>query len=55
MNISGIKRIVQQSKIFGIRSLFVSFHLIRHRIVDTEMNTAVTYQKVFGQFCLVLE
>jgi hypothetical protein len=41
MNISSNKQIVYQSKIFGIRSLFVLFHLIQHRKVDTEMNTAI--------------
>jgi hypothetical protein len=39
-NISGIKQIVYQPKIFGIRSLFISFYLIQHQIVGTETNTA---------------
>jgi hypothetical protein len=48
----GIKRIVYQPKIFGIRSLFVSFHLVWHRIVDTEKNTAITYRSIIllGRF-----
>ncbi len=44
MNIPGNKQIVYQPKIFGIRSLFVLFHLVWHRIVDTKMNTAITYK-----------
>jgi hypothetical protein len=43
MNISSIKQIVYQPKIFGIWSLFVLFHLVWHWRVDTEMNTAITY------------
>ncbi len=38
MNIYGIKQIVYQPKKFGIRSLFVSIHL-----VHTETNTTITY------------
>jgi hypothetical protein len=43
MNISGIKGIVYQAKIFGIWSLFIMIRFIPHQIVHTEMNTAVTY------------
>jgi hypothetical protein len=43
---AGIKRIVYQPKIFGIRSLFVSFRLVWHRIVDTEKITAITYSSI---------
>jgi len=46
MNISGIKWIVYQPKIFGIWSLFILFHLVKHWIVDTEMNTAYAYFQV---------
>jgi hypothetical protein len=46
MNISGNKQIVYQPKIFSIRSLFVSFRLVWHRIVDTKMNTTITYNSV---------
>jgi hypothetical protein len=42
-NISGIKRIVYQPQIFGIRSLFISLHLILHWIVHAWPNIAVTY------------
>jgi hypothetical protein len=42
-NISGIKRVVYQPKIFGIWSLFISFCLVKHQIVDTETNTANAY------------
>jgi hypothetical protein len=40
MNISGIKRILYQPKIW---SLFILFHLVYHQIVHTQMNTAITY------------
>ncbi len=42
-NISSIKQIVFHPKIFGIRSLFILFHLVSHQIVDTEMNTAASW------------
>ncbi len=45
-NISGIKWIVYQPKIFGIWSLFVLFRLVWHRIVGTKMNTAITYSEI---------
>ena len=45
-NISGIKQIVYQPKIFGIWSLFVLFCLVWHRIVDTETNTAIAYMEM---------
>jgi hypothetical protein len=51
MNISSIKQIVFQSKIFGIWSLFVLFHLVYHQIVDTKMNTAAIYSECQNDEC----
>jgi len=42
-NISSIKQIDCQRKIFGIRSLFIPLCLISHQTVGTKMNTAATY------------
>ncbi len=39
-NISGIKRVVYQLKIFGIRSLFVLFHLENTEQFHPKLNTA---------------
>jgi hypothetical protein len=48
MNISGIKQIVYQPKIFSIWSLFILFHLIKHPIVHIKTNTAITYPLAFA-------
>ncbi len=47
-NISGIKWTVYQPKTFGIRSLFILFHLDDHRIVHAWLNIAVTYSPPFS-------
>ncbi len=49
MNISGIKWIVFQPKIFSIRSLFVLFHLVYLQIVRVCPNIAVASNSHLGQ------